>query len=38
MRNNVPEGEPYPIRYVRDEKYHYIRNLYARTSLIMRST
>jgi uncharacterized sulfatase len=27
MHNNVPEGEPYPIRYVRDEKYHYIRNL-----------
>ena len=27
MHNNLPEGEPYPIRYVRDEKYHYIVNL-----------
>lgn len=27
MHNNVPEGEPYPIRYVRDDKYHYILNL-----------
>ena len=27
MHNNVPEGPPYPIRSVRDGRYHYIRNL-----------
>ena len=27
MHNNVPEGPPYPIRSVRDTRYHYIRNL-----------
>ena len=27
MHNNRPEGEPYPIRYVRDERYHYVWNL-----------
>ena len=27
MHNNVPEGPPYPIRSVRTERYHYIRNL-----------
>ena len=27
MHNNVPEGPPYPIRSVRDARYHYIRNL-----------
>jgi len=27
MHNNVPEGPPYPIRSVRDRRYHYIRNL-----------
>jgi len=27
MHNNVPEGSPYPIRSVRDERYRYIRNL-----------
>jgi len=27
MHNNVPEGEPYPIRSVRDSKYHYLINL-----------
>ncbi len=27
MHNNVPEGQPYPIRYMRDDTYHYIRNL-----------
>jgi uncharacterized sulfatase len=27
MHNNLPEGQPYPIRSVRDERYRYIRNL-----------
>jgi len=27
MHNNVPEGPRYPIRSVRDARYHYIRNL-----------
>ncbi|MBN1457294.1 MAG: sulfatase [Sedimentisphaerales bacterium] len=27
MHNNLPEGSPYPIRSVRDERYRYIRNL-----------
>jgi len=27
MHNNVPEGPPYPVRSVRDGRYHYIRNL-----------
>lgn len=27
LHNNVPEGEPYPIRSIRDDQYHYIRNL-----------
>lgn len=27
VHNNVPEGEPYPIRSIRDEKYHYLWNM-----------
>jgi uncharacterized sulfatase len=27
LHNNVPEGVPYPIRSIRDERFHYIRNL-----------
>ena len=27
IHNNVPEGQPYPIRSIRDEQYHYILNL-----------
>ena len=27
MHNNVPEGNPYPIRSIRDKDYHYILNL-----------
>ena len=27
MHNNVPEGPPYPIRAITDERWHYIRNL-----------
>ncbi|MCG8509517.1 MAG: sulfatase [Rhodospirillales bacterium] len=27
LHNNVPEGEPYPIRSIRDDKFHYIWNL-----------
>ena len=27
VHNNVPEGTPYPIRSIRDEKLHYIWNL-----------
>jgi len=27
MHNMVPQGNPYPIRYIRDEDYHYIWNL-----------
>ena len=27
MHNNVPEGAPYPIRAIVDERWHYIRNL-----------
>jgi uncharacterized sulfatase len=27
LHNNVPEGEPYPIRSVRDDKFHYLWNL-----------
>jgi N-sulfoglucosamine sulfohydrolase len=27
MHQNVPEGEPYPIRSIRDEEYHLILNL-----------
>ncbi len=27
VHNNVPEGKPYPIRSIRDNKYHYIWNL-----------
>lgn len=27
MHNNVPEGPPYPIRSVIDQRFHYIRNL-----------
>lgn len=27
MHNNVPEGPPYPIRSIRDDRLHYIRNL-----------
>lgn len=27
MHNNVPEGAPYPIRAIVDQRWHYIRNL-----------
>ena len=27
MHNNVPEGPPYPIRAIADDRWHYIRNL-----------
>ena len=27
MHNNVPEGEPYPIRSIRDGEFHYLMNL-----------
>jgi len=27
IHNNVPEGDPYPIRSIRDEEFHYIVNL-----------
>ncbi|MCF7847543.1 MAG: sulfatase [Kiritimatiellales bacterium] len=27
VHNNVPEGEPYPIRSIRDEEFHYLWNL-----------
>jgi uncharacterized sulfatase len=27
MHNNVPEGPPYPIRSIRDDRLHYLRNL-----------
>ena len=27
MHNNVPEGEPYPIRSIRDDEFHYLMNL-----------
>ena len=27
MHNNVPEGEPYPIRSIRDGEFHYLLNL-----------
>ena len=27
MHNNVPEGPPYPIRAITDDRWHYIRNL-----------
>ena len=27
LHNNVPEGDPYPIRSIRDDEYHYIVNL-----------
>ena len=27
MHNNIPEGAPYPIRAIVDERWHYIRNL-----------
>jgi uncharacterized sulfatase len=27
LHNNVPEGDPYPIRSIRDDKFHYIVNL-----------
>lgn len=27
VHNNVPEGESYPIRSIRDDKFHYIWNL-----------
>ena len=27
IHNNVPEGEPYPIRSIRDKDFHYILNL-----------
>ena len=27
VHNNVPEGEPYPIRSIRNEKYHYLWNM-----------
>lgn len=27
LHNNVPEGEPYPIRSIRDDRYHYLHNL-----------
>lgn len=27
VHNNVPEGNPYPIRSIRDDKYHYLMNL-----------
>jgi len=27
VHNNVPEGNPYPIRSLRDEEFHYIANL-----------
>lgn len=32
LHNNVPEGEPYPIRSIRDDKYHYIWNLTPKVS------
>ncbi len=27
LHNNVPEGNPYPIRSIRDDKFHYLMNL-----------
>ena len=27
LHNNVPEGNPYPIRSIRDDEFHYIVNL-----------
>lgn len=27
LHNNVPEGNPYPIRSIRDDRFHYIVNL-----------
>ena len=27
MHNNVPEGNPYPIRSIRGKRFHYIQNL-----------
>ncbi len=27
MHNNIPEGEPYPIRSIRDGEFHYLMNL-----------
>ena len=27
LHNNVPEGNPYPIRSLRDDEFHYIANL-----------
>jgi len=27
MHNNVPEGQPYPIRSIRNDEYHYLMNL-----------
>lgn len=27
VHNNVPEGNPYPIRSIRNDKYHYLMNL-----------
>ncbi len=27
VHNNVPEGEPYPIRSIRDDEFHYLMNL-----------
>lgn len=27
IHNNVPEGEPYPIRSIRDREFHYLKNL-----------
>jgi uncharacterized sulfatase len=34
MHNNVPEGPPYPVRSVRDGRYHYIRNLTPQATFI----
>ena len=27
LHNNVPEGNPYPIRSIRDDEFHYLMNL-----------
>jgi N-sulfoglucosamine sulfohydrolase len=27
VHNNTPEGEPYPIRSIRDDRFHYLLNL-----------
>ena len=32
LHNNIPEGEPYPIRSINDGQYHYIWNLKPETT------